>query len=70
MSNWSFKNKNININSPTFFIDEGEEGGEDGEELSPSAYDYVVHYISLFWKVLFAFCPPTGNNLNKCSNLY
>lgn len=39
--------------------EEGEEGDEDAEPRAPSVYDYVIHYISLFWKVLFAFCPPT-----------
>jgi len=39
--------------------DEGEEGDENGEPAAPSVSDYVLHYISLFWKVLFAICPPT-----------
>jgi hypothetical protein len=52
---------------------EGEEGaaaaeGEDGadkqvaekEPKTPSISDYLIHYVSLFWKLLFAFVPPTG----------
>lgn len=39
--------------------DEGEEGEEGGEPSAPSVGDYVLHYLSLFWKILFAFCPPT-----------
>lgn len=39
--------------------DEGEEGEEGAEPAAPSVFDYVLHYISLFWKILFAFCPPT-----------
>ncbi len=39
--------------------DEDEEG-EEGEERLPSCGDYVMHFLSLFWKVLFAFVPPTG----------
>jgi len=47
--------------------DEGEEGeeGSKAEEVSeapsvPSLGDYIMHCLSLFWKVLFAFVPPTG----------
>ena len=42
--------------------DEGEEDEESGEkeEALPSCGDYVMHYISLFWKLLFATVPPTG----------
>jgi solute carrier family 8 (sodium/calcium exchanger) len=37
----------------------GEEGGEASEPKSPGAFDYFMHFISLFWKILFAFVPPT-----------
>lgn len=39
--------------------DEGDDEGEDGEEPEPSYFDYFMHYISLFWKLLFALVPPT-----------
>ena len=39
--------------------DEGGDGDDDAEKL-PSCFDYVMHYLSLFWKILFAFVPPTG----------
>lgn len=39
--------------------DEDEESGEK-EEVLPSCGDYVMHYLSLFWKLLFATVPPTG----------
>lgn len=26
----------------------------------PSCGDYVLHFLTLFWKILFAFVPPTG----------
>lgn len=39
--------------------DEEEEGGEPAQ---PTVSDYAMHYISLFWKIIFAFCPPTGKN--------
>lgn len=43
--------------------DDGDENDEDGEEPSPSCGDYVMHFLTLFWKILFAFIPPTGNLL-------
>ena len=32
---------------------------EKGNEILPSFGDYLLHFLSLFWKVLFAFVPPT-----------
>lgn len=32
---------------------------EEGEERVPSCFDYFMHILSLFWKILFAFVPPT-----------
>uniref|UniRef100_A0A3B1JGI4 Solute carrier family 8 member 1a n=1 Tax=Astyanax mexicanus TaxID=7994 RepID=A0A3B1JGI4_ASTMX len=38
-------------------------GGDDDEECSeeklPSCFDYVMHFLTVFWKILFAFVPPT-----------
>lgn len=39
--------------------DDDEEAEEGAEPSAPSCSDYMLHYISLFWKILFAFCPPT-----------
>ncbi|XP_075692356.1 sodium/calcium exchanger 2 [Rhinoderma darwinii] len=37
-----------------------EEEEDDGrEEKLPSCFDYVMHFLTVFWKVLFAFVPPT-----------
>lgn len=36
-----------------------EEDDEDSEEKLPSCLDYVMHFLTLFWKVIFAFIPPT-----------
>uniref|UniRef100_A0ACB8FSD1 Sodium/calcium exchanger 2 n=1 Tax=Sphaerodactylus townsendi TaxID=933632 RepID=A0ACB8FSD1_9SAUR len=37
-----------------------EEDEEDGrEERLPSCFDYVMHFLTVFWKVLFACVPPT-----------
>merc|ERR1719362_1572358 len=42
--------------------DEDEEGeeGEEAEEKMPSCGDYIMHFLSLPWKLLFALIPPTG----------
>ncbi|XP_060714924.1 sodium/calcium exchanger 1a isoform X1 [Tachysurus vachellii] len=39
-------------------------GGDDddeecGEEKLPSCFDYVMHFLTIFWKVVFALVPPT-----------
>ena len=49
-------------------------GGDDDEEgasgsSTPSTTDYLMHSLTIFWKVLFAFVPPTGKytiSLSKC----
>lgn len=38
--------------------DEDDEGG--GEPAAPSTLDYLMHGLTILWKVLFAFVPPTG----------
>ncbi|CAL8099908.1 unnamed protein product [Orchesella dallaii] len=38
--------------------DEDEEGGEV-EEKVPSCGDYVMHFLTIFWKIIFACVPPT-----------
>lgn len=44
--------------------DDDDEDGDDEEreERLPSCLDYVMHFLTIFWKVLFAFVPPTGRN--------
>ena len=39
----------------------GEEG--EGEEKMPTCSDYIMHFLTLFWKVLFALVPPAGEYL-------
>ncbi|XP_030216213.1 sodium/calcium exchanger 2a isoform X1 [Gadus morhua] len=35
--------------------------GEDGEEQRmPNCFDYFLHIMTIFWKILFAFVPPTA----------
>lgn len=43
------------------FLSPGEDDDDDecGEEKLPSCFDYVMHFLTVFWKVLFAFVPPT-----------
>jgi solute carrier family 8 (sodium/calcium exchanger) len=46
--------------------EEGEEGGEEGEEgeeKMPTCGDYIMHFLTLFWKVIFATIPPAGKLL-------
>ncbi|XP_074662888.1 sodium/calcium exchanger 1-like [Tubulanus polymorphus] len=37
----------------------GDDEDEDGEEKLPSCLDYVMHFLTIFWKVLFASVAPT-----------
>ncbi|XP_037087435.1 sodium/calcium exchanger 1-like [Pollicipes pollicipes] len=40
--------------------EDDKERGEAGDsEKQPSCADYIMHFITVFWKVLFAFVPPT-----------
>merc|ERR1711872_810500 len=40
--------------------DEEEEEGEEGEEKMPSCGDYIMHFLTLPWKLIFALIPPTA----------
>eukprot|EP00092_Neocalanus_flemingeri_P019103 GFUD01020693.1.p1 GENE.GFUD01020693.1~~GFUD01020693.1.p1 ORF type:complete len:936 (-),score=229.41 GFUD01020693.1:436-3243(-) len=40
--------------------DEEGEDGEDAEEKMPSCGDYVMHFLTLPWKLIFALIPPTA----------
>uniref|UniRef100_A0A1A9WFR9 Uncharacterized protein n=1 Tax=Glossina brevipalpis TaxID=37001 RepID=A0A1A9WFR9_9MUSC len=40
-------------------------GEEEDEEPRPTCANYVMHFITLFWKILFAFVPPTGKTSVK-----
>jgi len=40
--------------------EEGGEEGEEGEEKMPTCGDYIMHFLTLFWKVIFATIPPAG----------
>merc|ERR1719383_692877 len=40
--------------------EEGGDEGEEGEEKMPTCGDYIMHFLTLFWKVIFATIPPAG----------
>jgi len=44
----------------TVQADDDEEDGEEGEEKMPSCGDYIMHFLTLPWKLVFAFIPPTA----------
>ncbi|KAJ6637039.1 Sodium/calcium exchanger 1 [Pseudolycoriella hygida] len=33
--------------------------GDGDDEPTPSCGDYIMHFLTLFWKIIFAFIPPT-----------
>jgi solute carrier family 8 (sodium/calcium exchanger) len=37
----------------------------ESDQKKPSGLDYVMHFVTLFWKILFAFVPPTGMPLTR-----
>ncbi|XP_053532660.1 sodium/calcium exchanger 1a isoform X2 [Ictalurus punctatus] len=39
--------------------DDDDDEEECGEEKLPSCFDYFMHFLTIFWKVAFAFVPPT-----------
>lgn len=41
------------------FLPGDDDEEESGEERLPSCFDYIMHFLTVFWKVLFAFVPPT-----------
>ncbi len=34
------------------------ERDDDGEEIPLKWYDYLLHFLTFMWKILFAFIPP------------
>ncbi|CAF93335.1 unnamed protein product, partial [Tetraodon nigroviridis] len=40
-------------------VSSGKFSGGDDEEKLPSGLDYVMHFLTVFWKLLFALVPPT-----------
>lgn len=53
-------NKGFCTLTPWFFLPLFLTGESDGEEQRiPSSWDYFLHFLCFFWKVLFACIPPT-----------
>jgi len=40
-------------------VQAADDDGEEGEEKLPSCSDYVMHFVTVFWKVIFSVIPPT-----------
>ncbi|KAM9852756.1 sodium/calcium exchanger 2b isoform 1-T1 [Aulostomus maculatus] len=47
------------VEAVTVSAGDGDDDEEGREEHLPSCYDYVMHFLTVFWKVLFACVPPT-----------
>nr|XP_006007476.1 PREDICTED: sodium/calcium exchanger 1 isoform X2 [Latimeria chalumnae] len=47
------------IEAITVSAGDDDDDDECGEEKLPSCFDYVMHFLTVFWKVFFAFVPPT-----------
>uniref|UniRef100_A0A3P9MYB2 Solute carrier family 8 member 1b n=1 Tax=Poecilia reticulata TaxID=8081 RepID=A0A3P9MYB2_POERE len=56
---YSFAWRDQFIEAITVSAGEDDDDEECGEEKLPSCFDYVMHFLTVFWKVLFAFVPPT-----------
>merc|ERR1712177_183577 len=44
----------------TVQAEDDDEEGEEGEEKMPTCGDYIMHFLTLPWKLIFAFIPPTA----------
>ncbi|XP_075964636.1 sodium/calcium exchanger 3 isoform X3 [Anarhichas minor] len=49
----------ITVSAGTVDTPSDEDEEDTGEERLPSCFDYVMHFLTVFWKVLFACVPPT-----------
>ncbi|KAM8854456.1 sodium/calcium exchanger 2b isoform 1-T2 [Synchiropus picturatus] len=47
------------VEAVTVSAGDGDDDEEGREEHLPSCYDYFMHFLTVFWKVLFACVPPT-----------
>ncbi|XP_062892522.1 sodium/calcium exchanger 1-like isoform X2 [Mobula hypostoma] len=47
------------VNAVTVSAGEDNDDGGSSEKQLPSYFDYIMHFLTVFWKVLFAFVPPT-----------
>ena len=49
--------------------DEEEDEGEEGEEKMPTCGDYIMHFLTLVWKVMFAVIPPAGTSKSNPTSI-
>ncbi|OCT81724.1 sodium/calcium exchanger 1 [Xenopus laevis] len=47
------------VSAVTVSAGDDDDDDESSEEGLPSCCDYIMHFLTVFWKVLFAFVPPT-----------
>ena len=57
--------KNFKLNDELNWLtpsgdDDSDDRNPDDEPPTPSCMDYIMHFLTLFWKIIFAFIPPTG----------
>lgn len=45
--------------SAALTVNGGDDDGNDDDESKPTCTDYIMHYLTIFWKLLFAIVPPT-----------
>ncbi|XP_069750187.1 sodium/calcium exchanger 2-like isoform X2 [Narcine bancroftii] len=57
VSTSSWREQFVNAVTVSAGADDDEEGFS--EEPRPSCFDYIMHFLTVFWKVLFALVPPT-----------
>ena len=62
----SYLTANLKIiyhNHNIVFLNIGADDEGSDDEKFPSCGDYVMHFLTIFWKIIFAFVPPTGMHL-------
>ncbi|XP_041038013.1 sodium/calcium exchanger 1-like [Carcharodon carcharias] len=52
-------NFDVSVIFKSILICEDDDDEGTSEERLPSCFDYIMHFLTVFWKVLFAFVPPT-----------
>lgn len=55
---WSASINNVSC-GPASFCQGEDDDDTCGEEKMPSSSDYIIHFLTVFWKLLFALVPPT-----------
>merc|ERR1719506_412247 len=53
------KNWGQQFKDALFSVGEDDDDDDEGESSPPGPFDYFMHALSIPWKLLFAFVPPT-----------